>query len=264
MAMKLTIVEAPTEAERLDPKDDRPAIGSWWWVKVDDSSRKECDRDLTYLACVTELGSNYAGVEGVQLSHRISLDEFHNVCEPAHDHGVFIATKLEHHKNNVRELMGEIQQLCHQLGVPFRQALAEAASTSTALASAHSVSDIKAYSKSLTKARDKTLPELFKRVQLEHEHMATWMKADLIPAQADLKSAEGVTKVIEQKIHTVELYAGLQENLVQVREGAAAELATKVHLMQRRHPKEVHRCPLRNRANERSRRWSKPRTPMKR
>src|SRR4029077_4558923 len=37
------------------------------------------------------------------------------------------------------------------------------------------------------------------------------------------------------KIHTVELYAGLQEELVQVREGAPAGLDARVHLMQRMH-----------------------------
>src|SRR4029077_3975644 len=77
--------------------------------------------------------------------------------------------------------------------------------------------------------------ELFKQVRAQHEEMARWMKAELIPASAELSAAEEVTEVIEDKIHTVELYAGLQEELVQVREGAPAEASTKVHLMQRRH-----------------------------
>jgi len=97
------------------------------------------------------------------------------------------------------------------------------------------VDDVKKYKNALVKAKEKALPELFAQVKEQHKQMATWMKAELIPAQAELSAAEEVTAVIEGKIHTVELYAGLQEELVQVREGEPAELSARVHLMQRMH-----------------------------
>ena len=61
------------------------------------------------------------------------------------------------------------------------------------------------------------------------------MRAELIPAQAELLTVEKVTEVLEGRIHTVELYAGLQEELVCVREGDPADPDAKVHLMQRMH-----------------------------
>lgn len=30
---KLVVAKPPTEAERLDPEDDRPKVGSWWWIQ---------------------------------------------------------------------------------------------------------------------------------------------------------------------------------------------------------------------------------------
>jgi hypothetical protein len=214
------------------PDDDRPAVGSWWWVKSS-NKRKDLDRDGEWLGCVVEVGSNYAKLQGVQLHNRIALDDMPKRCtlEPHPD--AFINMKLGYHKGQVRELMGKIKSVCALLGVPMNQALA-AAETSTALAVAHGVDDVKKYNKALVKAKEKTLPELFKQVEAQHEAMAMWMKADLIPAMAELEAAKGVTEVIEGKIHMVELYAGLQEELVQVRKGDAAPVDTKVHLMQRR------------------------------
>lgn len=229
-------------SRRLTPDDDRPAVGSWWWVdsKSDSDCWKPADYDepgKKWIACVTEVGSNYAKVKGVRFNSRIALDDFYKGCAPEPNPDAYISGKVGFHKSRVRELMGEIQQVCHRLGVPLRQALAEAQSpeASQALAVVHGVDDVKKYGKELVKAKDKTLPELFAKVKEQHEQMAKWMKADLIPAEAELSAVKEVVEVLENKIHTVELYAGLQEQLVQVRKGKAAGVDAKVHLMQRRH-----------------------------
>ena len=230
-------------AEQLPLEDDRPPVGSWWWVnsKRDNDGYKPSDYDepgKKWLACVIEVGSNYVKVQGVRFRSRIALDNFYTRCSPENDPDAYIMGKVGFYKKCVRELMAEIQQVCHLLGIPLRQALAESKSdgqASQALAVVHGVDDVKKYGNALVKAKEKTLPELFKKVKEQHEHMATWMKADLIPAKAELSAVEDVIEVIENKIHTVELYGGLQEELVQVREGNPAAIDAKVHLMQRRH-----------------------------
>lgn len=243
---KLIVAQPIAEAERIEPEDDRPAVGSWWWVKGDgdDEERDEDERpkydrgrgpEAQWLACVVEVGSNYAKLQGIYWSLRIALDDMPEKCTAESNPNAFIDAQISKHRDRVRSLMGEIKRVCNQLGVPFHHALAESAEgSSTALSVVHGTADVDAYSKALVKAKDKTLPELFAKVKKQHEHMATWMKAELIPAEAELARARGITEVIEQKIHTVELYAGLKEKLVQVREGDAAPADTKVHLMQRR------------------------------
>ncbi len=251
MKGKLVPTTPIIEAKRIEPDDDRPAVGSWWWVKGADSAEeaennynereehfldnlKKYDKGKQWLGCVVEVGSNYAILEGVRWRERIAVDDLPKRCSVATEPQAFIDAKVNEHRTKVRELMGEIQRVCHQLGVPMHQALAQAEAPSTALAVAHGVEDVNAYGKALAKAKDKTLPELFKKVKEQHVHMATWMKAELIPASAELERAKGVTEIINNKIHTVELYAGLQEKLVQIRKGEPASVDAKVHLMQRR------------------------------
>jgi len=231
------VPESPTE--ELPRADDRPAIGSWWWVDDSaDTSHKPTEYDepgRKYIGCVTELGSNYAKLEGVRFNDRIALDDFHKLCAFEPNPGAYFDTKIGFHKTEVRKLTSEIQKLCRELGVPMYQALAVVDEPSQALAVVHGTADVNRYEKALVKAKEKTLPELYKLIQKQHELMSTWMRAEMIPAQADLEHAKQATAVIGHKIHTVELYAGLQEKLVQVRKGKPAPNDTKVHVMQRRH-----------------------------
>jgi hypothetical protein len=246
---KLTVVQPIAEAERIEAEDDRPSVGAWFWVKGDRDDEDENDEldpderpmydrgrgaSAQWLGCIIEVGSNYAKLQGVRWSRRIALDDMPTECafEPAPEK--FIDTQVTKHRDRVRSLMGQIKKVCAQLGVPFHQALAEAEGPSTALAVAHGTADVDAYSEALVKAKDKTLPELFAKVKKQHEHMAVWMKAELIPAEAELARAKSITDVIKQKIHTVELYAGLQERLEQIRDGEPASVDERVHLMQRR------------------------------
>jgi hypothetical protein len=242
------LVATPASAaSREDPADDRPEIGSWWWVTDEAAPGSDEDPDTEpdrydrpgrqWLACVVEVGSNYAKLEGVRREERIALDEFHQRCVTEPAHRAVIDQKVDQHRGRVRELMRQISDLCHRLGVPTRQSLADAVADtpSQALAVAHGVADVQAYGQALARAKDETLPDLFKAVKDQHEQMATWMRAELIPASAELARAEGVTERIEGKIEMVELYAGLTEELVCVREGAPARLDDRVHLLQRRH-----------------------------
>lgn len=248
-----------SSAERLERDDDTPAIGSWWWVfvreseEVDVSDREDEEgpsedvvRDMTapkgrkrrWLGCVTSTGSNFAELEGYRRSVRIALDDFHKRCARVTDPTCYTGEKIAEHRGNVRKLMAQISEVCHRLGVPIHQALSEgsnAPDSGAALAIVHGVADAKQYQKDLVKAKEKTLPELFKKVEGHHEIMARWMRVEMIPSKAELERVKGVTDVLENKIGMVELYAGLAEEVEQVRKGRPAKDDEKVHLIQRRH-----------------------------
>lgn len=243
-----------SEAETLEAKDERPEVGSWWWVKAhasDDEEELDVGSDFSeveakadydrgrgksrqWLGAVVDVGSNYVKLKGLKWSRRIALDDMAEECVFEPEPHKFINSKIDRHRDRVRELMGEIRRVCAQLGVPYHEALAAAEGASSALTVLNGTENVKTYEKALVKAKDKTLPELFEKVKAQHKAMAVWMRAELIPAEAELERAKGITKAIEHKIHTVELYAGLEEKLVQIRDGQPADASAKVHLLQRR------------------------------
>ena len=232
MTKKLQVTDKPT-TEILDTEVEDFQIGQWFWVAPTPDDVEDAE---TWLACITQVGSNYVMLEGVGGAYqRIHFDDFDKYCTRERDPDAVISGKVGFHREAVRVLLNKVKQLTAKLGIT-RSALAEEnEGPSTALAVASGVKNIKAHKKALIKAKEKTLPELFERVKEEHEEMARWMKAQLIPLEAETSVLKTSTKVIKDRIFTVELYAGLIEELVQIRDGEPAPNDTKVSLFQRRH-----------------------------
>lgn len=234
----LTVVDSPP-TEKLPDESEGFKLGQWYWFNNDFEEKKKKDRHGDRLVCITEIGSNYVEVTSVSKYNsgwRLHVNEFDKYCKPAPTAQLHIEAKVEEHRQNVNKLLDRVKQLTAQLGVTPRDALASESETAgTALAIAHGTADVEAHKKALIKAKEKTLPELFKEVEEQHELMAMWMKADLMPKKAELELLKGSIEVIENRIFTVELYAGLTEKLTMIQDGEAAPNDTKVSLFQRRH-----------------------------
>lgn len=242
---KADALARPAPTVRVRPGPDEPLIevGQWYWVSTADQ-----EADVTrsaWLGCVTRIGSNYVKLEGPAhkyakstFGERVHLDEFAKRCVLEMDPETYLRGKVEAHQRRVNELLNDIKQLTASLGISplaLREASAEANASAQALTVMHGTQDVKQYKADLIKAKENTLPELFKQVEHEHEMMAHWMQASLIPFQAQAKGLARHTEAIKDRIFIVELYAGLCETLVQIQDGDTAEAATKLSLFQRRH-----------------------------
>lgn len=193
------------------------------------------------LCCVTDLGSNYVELTEAAREHpsrwRVALPGFDDCCTREDDPQGYIRRQVAARRDNVRELMDEIRRVTAALGVTAPGGVLSdgGASAGTALAAAHAVADIAEHKALLIRTKEEVLPDLFKRVEVEHKAMSLWMKAELLPMYAQLSGMKTVTKAIESRIFTVELYAGLVECCVLIRDGEPAPNDTKVSLFQRRH-----------------------------
>ena len=222
------------ETIREESEWQAPKLGEWVWVS--DVFAND-GKPVRPLACVVEIGSNYCEVNTVNGSSvRIHFDRFDAHCEREPHPQLYIQRKIALHQDRVRELMDEIRHVTAQLGIAPIAALADhAQEQAQALAVASGTADIKAHKAALIKAKKETLPDLFKAIEREHDKLSKWMKANLMPAKAQLSSMRIATSAIEDRIFTVELYAGLVESLVQIAKGEAAPNDTPIYLFQRRH-----------------------------
>lgn len=222
----------PQPRVRVSEDETLIEVGQWYWVKNNE--------DATWLGAVTHVGSNYAKLEGPTRygthSLRVHFEDFETLCTFEPDPEAHLRRKVEEHQRRVDGLLNDIKQLTAGLGI-VRLALGApaAAASQQALVQVHGQRNVEEYKEALIKAKKETLPELFKKVKEEHEQMAVWMKAALIPLEAQTKGLRQHTEAINDRIFIVELYAGLVEQLVQLREGRPAENATQVTLFQRRH-----------------------------
>jgi hypothetical protein len=217
-------------------KDATPSVGSWYWVKS--TPNDWITKGETWLGCVVHVGSNYALLKGIfnsshgEISERVHLNEFQETCTPEPNADAVIAGKVEGHRQEVQRLMGEVRAITGRLAVTT--GVLGSGTGGEALAISSGSAPVAEYKEALVLAKKETLPDLFKKIEEENKMVGHWMTANLLPLKAEAEGLKPVIKAIERRIFSVELYAGLTEEVVQVSGGEPASTAEKIHLFQRR------------------------------
>lgn len=218
------------EAERIEQPEHNPTLGTWYWVEEEEEGKDP------WFGCIIKVGSNFVELESPRgHTQRVHLDEFDAWLTRAVNPRHHINDRVAHYRGRVAALMKEVQELTARLGVTPPIGIDHRPDGEKyALATLSSSPDPKAYKKALIKAKDKTLPKLFKEIRQANEHLATWMKAEMLPLEALAGEMKGSIKVVEDRIFNVGLYAGLTEGVKLVRKGEPAAATERLHLMQRR------------------------------
>jgi len=224
-AIVVTVIDAQQAEEMpFEPDPTAPAVGRWYWV---------AGKTERWLGCVVHVGTNYARLKGTRWGRRVHLDHFFEVCTFEPNPDMIITGFIGTHQTRTHELMEKIREVTARLGVGAANPMLGVHSETQALTLRRN-EPMDAYKTALVKAKDETLPELFKEIKNEHAALARWMKARLIPLKSQVATLKPAIKHIEDRIFSVQLYAGLTEEIVQIADGEPAPLTTKIHLFQRR------------------------------
>lgn len=226
---------------RVAAEGNAVKLGDWYWIEWetydDDTYRKRSVK--RELVCIVRIGSNYVKVKAPGGgSTRVHFDEFDKELTPEPDAARIIQGHIAAGRARVMGLMDEVRGVAARLGVGVQRTLDAGdvpAAETQALSLRKDGKAIESYKKDLLRAQDKTLPELFKQIEVANKELAAWMKADLLPLEGMVKAIEPVVKSVKARIFAVELYAGLVEQVTCLRDGDPAPLDEPVHLFQRRH-----------------------------
>jgi hypothetical protein len=216
-----------------------PVMGRWYWLTVTDTD-VETKTTRRVLCCVIHVGSNFVKLEGPAhddgetSTFRVHFDSFWELCEYVDDPDPIIDGQIERHKQESSDLMNEVRRVTALLGVSQRGAISEAGNSEVQALSVRTSEPTEQYKSALVKAQKETLPYLFKKLEDSNKALGQWMKVKIIPMKAEAHSLNGLVSLVEDRIFSVELYAGLVESVEQVRRGEPAANDEPVHLMQRR------------------------------
>jgi hypothetical protein len=237
--------EAGPSAGVLPADAPEIAVGQWYWVHDPPralQSSNEIDPDEpppepteAWLGCVTRVGSNYAEITNPVNKEftRIHLREFDARCWREPDSATYIDRQIKKHQHETLRLMGQVRELAAHLSIPLDRALPQQASAS-ALAVRTSTQPADEYKQALVLAKDTTLPALFEAIRESNEAVTNWMTAPLVAIRSEVRKMQEGAESVADQIFNVELYAGLVENVVQIRKGKPAKADEKIHLLQRR------------------------------
>lgn len=236
---KLTVVDKPEYSEThkmgVEERPEDPAVGKWYWrmtdPSYDDDEETKAAGPRKDLWCITHIGSNYVEItHAFGGSSRIHIDKFADKCEYEPDAENVLKRKVLQQQLKLNGLMEQVRDLTQLLGVS-NQTLPGGETQALAVRG----NEIDGYKTALVKAKDKDLPALFKRIEIESKALGKWMKATMIPLQTEAKSLQKSLKLIENRLFNVELYTGLVETVEQISDGKTAPMGEKIRLMQRRH-----------------------------
>lgn len=186
------------------------------------------------LVCVMHIGSNYIEVRSVWgRSWRVFTHEWLDYFTPAHDAEAHIAEQQEVHKDRVQALMAEVHEVTRRLGVGNQDMLGEAHQTEAI--AVRGDTDYDRYKGELVKAKDQTLPELFRDIKYTNKALTHWLIAPTLPMTVMIADQDEVIGRVKNRVFNVELYSGLVEQVVQITDGEPATMGDKLHLFQRRH-----------------------------
>ena len=231
-------VPTPTDPERLD-ETFSVEIGQWYWLSVDGDEFSEDPADKKpheVLTCVTKVGTNFTKVESPHgRSWRVHHDEFEEDCRRELNPEIEIQRNADKQKGIVRQTLAKIQEVTARLGLTPRGAITQQKSVeSRELAVVSGTDHLKKYKTSLVRAKNTHLPALFKKVEESTKELTIWMKAQTLPMKGHIGGMKDCIEDVEGRIFSVSLYAGLSEDVVQVRKGEAAPSGEKLRIMQRR------------------------------
>jgi len=220
------VTQKPENRSETVPRDEKPfEIGQWYWVK---------DKKKSWFGCIIHVGSNYVEMSDIyEGTCRIHFDEFDKLCTAEAAPDKVIQEHITKHQTEVNQLMGRVSEITARLGVSPSPELSSGSETQ-ALARVTDGQDYGTYKAALVKAKKDLLPDLFKKIEKEHEELAHWMKAKAVPWEAQVEQMKGVIGHIDDRIFNVRLYAGLTEEVELIADGEPAELGEKIRILQRR------------------------------
>lgn len=207
-------------------------IGQWYWVKYSKGD---------WLGCVTQIGSNFVELTSPKIEGfgryrtRVLFTDFQQELRLEPNAQEVIMGKVNDYQGQVNQLMGEVRAITARLGVYNGLSIEDrSASEGTAIVTMSGAPDIDGYKNALVVAKEKILPDLFKKIKEANAHLAGWMSAETLPMLAMAEQMQDSIKSIDKRIFNVSLYAGLTEQVVQFADGEPAAFHEKLHVMQRR------------------------------
>ena len=214
-------------AGEIQDDTEEIVVGQWYWIQDKDDKKP-------WFGCVTAVGTNYAELTSTgQGSCRIHFSDFDNWCKREPNPDRIIKGKIEQHQTKTFALLAEVKEVTARLAIAPSPMLGTNETQALALRSAEQP-DMGAYSTALEVAKTETLPELFKKIEDSNRKLAKWMTAQTIPLKAQARGLAAHIEAIDDRIFSVELYAGLVEKVQRIQDGVPAMLTEKVRLIQRR------------------------------
>jgi hypothetical protein len=223
---------------------DEVKVGDWFWVRfkdeewqgVGDEAKQVKVGEHEEMMCVDAVGTNYAGFtrssENGSYDCRIHFDNFLARCRPEPNWKQVLQDKMAEVQRQMQEKTRQLREYGQKLFLlPSAKPEPAPAPEAQSMLPAKVSDEPKRYKKELTKFQKK-LPELTKEIDELAKDYAVVAKDMALPDLVRLGAIKEALSVVEDRIFTIEVYAGLQETVHQIADGEPALATEKLAVRQ--------------------------------
>lgn len=226
-------LEKLQRAERLT-KDDLPKRGEFYWVKFipngsDDPATRDEKQVAEDLFCVTHIASNHVeftfivpysdGRDTARSQVRYRFRDLPDQIRPAPDWKAVLEKRFTEKQAELREAVMALADKCSSAGLIGSEE-ASPVETLAVATQRHSPKEIK---DKLTRLKSHTLPAAKKRVDRITTEMIAIQKMIIMPERAAFEYLTKAMGTVDERLFALELYAGLLEEVIQIRKGTPAD-----------------------------------------
>lgn len=223
------------QARRI-ARDDIPKMGDWFWVALEDdweNDNKVEDR----LVCVTHIGSNYVQFtsymgDDSRTNWRVHFNDLlKSVKRPEPLWKELLQKQVEEVQKQIQAAVKELADVCVQHNLLRPEG--EPESPASLLPVVSSGKDpVKQHKRALIKLKEKTAPEIKKRMDELATEMVGLQKSLFVGERAKMEKLQKAVEETDERLFALEMYAGLTEDVRQIAEGEPAPPETPITIRQ--------------------------------
>lgn len=227
-------VARPKRPERISA-DTVPKIGTWYHVDYEESTwdgEKTTKTPATMLMCVAHLASNHVlfsrnSAGGGSCLEQVRYEDLLAKTRLEPDWKAIIEEEIDGKK---AELYSAVTKLADKLRAS--DLLSDSPNAApTLLPSVVRVSP-EEQKKKLTRLKEKEYPAAEKHIEKITQEMVALHRDLCLPMFVEADRMETAIKKVDQRLFALELYAGIFDDVLQIKEGAPAEQETPVSVRQ--------------------------------
>lgn len=227
----MELIKRPLEKQLRN--DENVKVGDWYWVKIDTTDEDDYIIQADDLYCVNEIGSNYISFthHGIRYSShfRLSIQDFY-------DHCVYEPNWKEYFNNKSKQITKQIQQniqilLADTSKLCLTQNIQQTGFDES-LPAIFDSKHPKEYKNELMEFKENKAPEIQKEIKELSEQLGTIAKNVALTDLVKLGFVKDAIEKIEDRIFTIELYTGLQEEVKQIKSGDPAPINESIVIRQ--------------------------------
>lgn len=228
----MEVDQKPPKTESIAPPNDLPVVGQWYWVTKEKNEWRK--KEVKALMVCSAVGSNHAQFQEkniaygrIQTSGESVMDkDMHRLITPEPEWREILLHRAERDRARLTKEIKRLADLCSEMNV---LGAGPDGGSSMALVVA---SDPVAKKEALVKLRDEEIPKSQATVKSLTENIACHYKNLVLTDEIRSDVLSGVVGAVNDQLFALELYAGFDEHLFQIADGAPAPQDTPVTIRQ--------------------------------